>query len=163
MIDLKEISELLHQRSEEIFPQCSSWTASDWFLELTGEIGEAANIIKKLNRGDQNHEELYLKLQDEFSDIFLCLLLNSFYHNIDLEKSIPIKFNRSSRDRGSKTRLEPKFPGKIENADPVEIEVYGLSVAQIRALIIYYQNEEGVDLITIRNSSPETIAKEARG
>ena len=27
-----------------------SWSLSDWVTALTGEVGEAANVIKKLNR-----------------------------------------------------------------------------------------------------------------
>jgi len=30
--------------------QISDWSLSDWMTALAGEVGEAANIIKKLNR-----------------------------------------------------------------------------------------------------------------
>ena len=165
-MNLTEVAKLLAKRSKETFPQCESWTASDWFLELVGEVGEAGNIIKKLNRGDQNRIELKEKLAEELSDILVCLLLNSSFHSIDLEESVPIKVNSDSRKRGSDVRLPPKFPGlpthpqdsekKIE-IDMNSFRLYGLNIPQLRALIIYFQDRNTLDLKEIVELTPEEI------
>ncbi len=58
----------------------SSWSLSDWFLAVIGEIGEAANIGKKLNRvidgipgNKETPEELELSLRQELADAFIYL------------------------------------------------------------------------------------------
>jgi NTP pyrophosphatase (non-canonical NTP hydrolase) len=55
-----------------------TWTASDWMLALLGELGEAANVIKKFNRirdgvhgNKENIDELSRKLQEELGDTFV--------------------------------------------------------------------------------------------
>ena len=57
-----------------------SWSLSDWFTALVGELGEAANVAKKLNRvrdgvrGNKETEgELKDKLKGELADTFIYL------------------------------------------------------------------------------------------
>lgn len=151
MIDLTNISESLSKRTSEIFPQCKSWTNSDWFLELVGEVGEAGNIIKKINRQDTNQKELHEKLKSEFADIFLCLLLNCNHHKIDLEISTFEKFNLDSTNRNSTIKLDPNLIFK-------DFKLWGLDLAQLRALINFYRSTTGLDPIGL-NLSPERIIK----
>jgi len=58
-----------------------SWTLSDWCTATLGELGEAANVIKKLNRvrdgipgNAETEAELWAKLSEEIADTvtFLC-------------------------------------------------------------------------------------------
>ena len=58
----------------------SSWSLSDWMTATAGELGEAANIIKKLNRyrdgipgNSESEEELRSKLADELADVAIAL------------------------------------------------------------------------------------------
>lgn len=60
--------------------QLSSWSTSDWFLATLGELGEAANVAKKLNRvrddipgNKETAEELRNKLRHEIGDAFIYL------------------------------------------------------------------------------------------
>jgi NTP pyrophosphatase (non-canonical NTP hydrolase) len=60
--------------------QLDSWSTSDWFLAALGELGEAANIAKKLNRvrdgipGNKvSPDELRAKLRQELGDVFVYL------------------------------------------------------------------------------------------
>lgn len=64
----------------------SGWSFSDWVVALGGEIGEALNVVKKLNRvrdgirgNDRSPVELRAALSDELADaaIYLDLLLAS--------------------------------------------------------------------------------------
>jgi NTP pyrophosphatase (non-canonical NTP hydrolase) len=57
-----------------------SWSNSDWFTAILGELGEAANVAKKLNRirdgipGNKETEiELRNKLRQELGDVFVYL------------------------------------------------------------------------------------------
>lgn len=57
-----------------------SWDLSDWFLATMGELGEAANIAKKLNRirdgikgNKETEQELRDKLRKEIGDAFMYL------------------------------------------------------------------------------------------
>jgi NTP pyrophosphatase (non-canonical NTP hydrolase) len=58
----------------------SAWSMSDWFLAALGELGEAANIAKKLNRvrdgipGNKDSvQELHDKLRKELGDVYVYL------------------------------------------------------------------------------------------
>jgi NTP pyrophosphatase (non-canonical NTP hydrolase) len=57
-----------------------SWSNSDWFTAILGELGEAANVAKKLNRirdgipGNREDElTLKIKLRQELGDTFVYL------------------------------------------------------------------------------------------
>lgn len=78
----------LRDRSQELFPECRSWTISDWLMALIGELGEAANILKKINRGDLTIDEAKEQgLGLEFGDVFsyLCLLADKCQINLEDE------------------------------------------------------------------------------
>ena len=58
----------------------NSWSASDWMTATMGELGEAANIVKKLNRyrdgingNKEAEDELRNKLRKELGDTFVYL------------------------------------------------------------------------------------------
>lgn len=90
----------------------NSWSTSDWFVATLGELGEAANIAKKLNRvrdgvpgNKQTPEELRDKLRQEIGDVFvyLDLLAQSLGFNI-AEAAVEV-FNAKSRDIGYPEKL----------------------------------------------------------
>lgn len=58
----------------------NAWSMSDWFTALAGEVGEAGNVIKKMNRvrdGMQqrgvDNDTLKEKLKMEIGDIYIYL------------------------------------------------------------------------------------------
>jgi NTP pyrophosphatase (non-canonical NTP hydrolase) len=68
-----------------------AWTSSDWMTAVMGELGEAANIVKKLNRvrdcipgNKETEKELKNKLYQELGDtfVYLDLLSQSLAFNI---------------------------------------------------------------------------------
>lgn len=74
---------------------------------LTGEVGEAANIVKKLNRyrdeikGNQLSEsELKAEFRKELADVFIYLDLLCQAANIGLSDAILDKFNETSKKIG---------------------------------------------------------------
>ena len=54
-------------------------------LALAGEIGELANVVKKLERGDLSYAEALERLEDESADVLIYLLKLSYQTGIDLE------------------------------------------------------------------------------
>lgn len=82
-----------------------SWSLSDWMTATMGELGEAANVAKKLNRirdlipgnsGDEPEEVLRCKLADEIADTFIYLDLLAQSQGIVLSDVVRDKFNRTS-------------------------------------------------------------------
>ena len=84
-----------------------SWTASDWMVALAGEVGEAANIIKKLNRfrdgipgNTETVQVLTSKLGEELADVYTYLDLLCQSQGIDLRKEVESKFEKVSKKMG---------------------------------------------------------------
>lgn len=79
------------------------WSLSDWMTATLGELGEAANIAKKLNRyrdgipsNSEPEENLKKMLADELADAFIYLDLMCQSQNIVLEDAVINKFNKTS-------------------------------------------------------------------
>ncbi len=76
--------------------------------ELAGEVGEACNLIKKLERerlGIRGSRTTVEELAEELADVIICADLIAMQEGIDLEKSIRDKFNATSEKYGLKTRM----------------------------------------------------------
>lgn len=85
----------------------SSWSLSDWMTATLGELGEAANVAKKLNRvrdgipgNKQSPEELQAMFADELADAYIYLDLMAQAAGIDLPAAIRSKFDRKSEEIG---------------------------------------------------------------
>lgn len=50
-------------------PDGSDWSLDDWLVAVVGELGEAANLMKKVRRGDITLLEARPDLADELADI----------------------------------------------------------------------------------------------
>lgn len=84
-----------------------SWSGSDWMVAVVGEIGEAANVLKKLNRvrdgvpgNKQTPEELECKLRSELADAYIYLDLFCQSRGIDLEQAVNETFEAKSLEIG---------------------------------------------------------------
>ena len=93
-----------------------SWRPAEWVVAMVGELGEACNVLKKMNRlrdgitgnrksVDMTRELLQAQLGEELADtmIYLELLSNSL--GVDLEKEVVKKFNKVSEELGFSERL----------------------------------------------------------
>ena len=76
--------------------------------ELAGEVGEACNVIKKLERerlaiaGSRDTVE---HLAEELADVIICADLIAMAEGIDLDAAVASKFNATSIKVGLNTRL----------------------------------------------------------
>lgn len=91
----------------------SSWSLSEWMTATMGELGEAANVIKKLNRerdgvpgNKETHEELVANLEEEIADTACYLDLLAQAAGFDLETIRDAKFAKKSREIGY---VEPRM------------------------------------------------------
>jgi len=83
----------------------SDWSLNDWMVAVTGELGEAANVLKKVRRGDLTLEEARPMLRQEFADVVIYLDLLSQRAGVDLGEAVIETFNAKSVKVGSRVRL----------------------------------------------------------
>lgn len=77
--------------------------------ELAGEIGEACNVIKKLDRerlGIKGSCDTVEHLAEELADGIICIDLIAMAEGIDLNAAVARKFNMTSEKVGLETRLK---------------------------------------------------------
>lgn len=98
------------------FPSAKqNWTAADWMTALVGEVGELANLLKKLRRGvdlsrGQSMEEIRAQLAGELGDIQTYLDLLAANLGVDLGRATIEKFNEVSKRVGSPLTLHGSLP-----------------------------------------------------
>lgn len=92
------------------------WDAGDQITaayrgnELAGEVGEACNVIKKLERermGIRGSRDTVEHLAEELSDIVICTDLIAMQYGIDLDAAVAAKFNATSEKVSLPVRLCP--------------------------------------------------------
>lgn len=90
----------------------TDWDTSDWFLAVMGELGEAANVGKKLNRvrdgipgNKETPDALRAKLRKELGDVFVYLDLLCQAHGFSIADAAAEVFNAKSAEIG--------YPGKL--------------------------------------------------
>lgn len=114
-MNLQEFSRINRERCEspEGFNHAlNSWSTSDWFTATMGELGEAANVAKKLNRvrdgitgNDETPEELRVKLGRELADTFIYLDLLAQSVGVDLSEVVADTFDAKSEKMRYPVRL----------------------------------------------------------
>jgi NTP pyrophosphatase (non-canonical NTP hydrolase) len=90
-------------------PDGSDWSLGEWSNAVLGELGEAANLIKKIQRGDTTLEEARAALAKEFADVITYMDLLAFRAGVDLGEATTSKFNEVSERVGCLIRLPPNF------------------------------------------------------
>ena len=83
----------------------SDWSLSQWSNAVLGELGEAANLIKKIERGDFTLDETREELAKEFADVMTYLDLLAMRAGVDLGRATIDKFNEVSDRVGSPVKL----------------------------------------------------------
>lgn len=91
----------------------SDWSAADWSNAAAGEMGELANVIKKIRRQqtgmrgsvDPDMHVLLDQAADELADTVIYLDLVAAFLGIDLGAAIRRKFNAISEREGFEQTL----------------------------------------------------------
>lgn len=87
-------------------PDGSDWSLAQWSNAVLGELGEAANIIKKVDRGDMTLEEALPSLAKEFADVQTYLDILAFRAGVDLGQATIDKWNEVSARINCSLRIE---------------------------------------------------------
>lgn len=97
--------------------------------ELAGEVGEACNIIKKLERerlGIAGSRATKEQLAEELADVVICADLIAMNEGIDLmRRAVPAKFNATSRKVNLQTRFSPAMEYTAEEVSGLLREAFG--------------------------------------
>lgn len=114
-VDFKDFSAFNRRRCEAphgFNHKLSDWSLSDWMTATLGELGEAANVAKKLNRvrdgipgNAETPEQLKQNLADELADAFIYLDLLAQSQGIVLQDAVLAKFQRTSAKIGYEDTL----------------------------------------------------------
>lgn len=83
----------------------SDWSLGDWVCAVTGELGETANLIKKVQRNDVSLDEARSELAKELADVACYLDILAFRCGVDLGVAVASKFNEVSRRVGCEVFL----------------------------------------------------------
>lgn len=86
-------------------PDGRDWCLAQWCNAALGELGEAANLIKKIDRGDFTLDEARPALGHELADVLSYLVILARLAGIGLSQSTVEKFNLVSERVGSPVRL----------------------------------------------------------
>jgi len=87
-----------------------SWTASDWLVAVTGELGELASLLKMRNRErdglvGNKFSPSKEQIADELADVLIYLDLLAEVLGVDLGEAVVKKFNEVSIRVGFPERL----------------------------------------------------------
>ncbi len=82
-----------------------AWQPNDWMTAVIGELGEMANVLKKVRRGDFTLEEALPKLEQEAADVVIYMDLLTACCGINLGEAVMETFNTKSVQVGSRVRL----------------------------------------------------------
>ncbi len=83
-----------------------AWTPSQWLQAVVGELGEYANLRKKVERGDFTLAEKRAELADELADVCIYLDLLAQSVGVDLGPAVMSKWNRTSEKVGAPIRID---------------------------------------------------------
>ena len=104
MLRLPEFKDALGRPAHEK-ADGSDWSPADWTVAMVGEVGEFANKLKKVRRGDMPLSAAKEYLLQELADIVIYLDILAFQLHIDLDDAIVNTWNAKSRQVGCSLRL----------------------------------------------------------
>ena len=79
----------------------SDWSPAQWLQAVVGELGEYANLRKKVERGDMTIDEARSMLADELADVIIYIDILASQLDVDLSEAVMSKWNRTSEKVGA--------------------------------------------------------------
>lgn len=172
--DRDELVKLADLRSANVARQ-KEWDAGNQLTlayrgnELAGEVGEACNVIKKLERerlGIKGSRDTVAHLAEELADVVICADLIAMHEGIDLlGEAVPAKFNATSEKVGLKTRLTTASVGAMRGAleriaDPRNIHFAGDAQVVARKALAAANQSDVEALAATTAERPGTVTSE---
>lgn len=81
------------------------WSDAEWLQAVVGELGELANMMKKVRRGDLTADDARPDIAKELADVAIYLDILAFRLGVDLGAAIVQKFNEVSDRVGADVKL----------------------------------------------------------
>lgn len=78
----------------------SDWSPASWLQAVIGELGEYANLRKKVERGDFTLGRVKQKLASELADVVIYLDLLAYQLGIDLGDAVMTTWNKKAEELG---------------------------------------------------------------
>lgn len=105
--NVRRLPEFKNRKGEPAHSEAdgSDWKLSAWCNAVLGELGEAANLIKKVERGDLTLDEARAELAKEFADVQTYLDILAFRAGVDLSDATIAKWNEVSERVGCRIRI----------------------------------------------------------
>lgn len=94
-----------HGRIAHAIADGSGWSDAEWLQAVVGELGELANVMKKVRRGDLTMEEARAEVSKELADVQIYLDILAFRLGVDLGEATVAKFDEVSRRVGANVFL----------------------------------------------------------
>lgn len=84
-------------------PTEGDWSPAEWLQATVGELGELANLMKKIRRGDFDIEDpaVAAEVRHELADVAIYLDILALQFDVDLGRAIREKFNIVSERVGA--------------------------------------------------------------
>jgi len=79
-------------------------------VSLAGEVGEIANLVKKLDRGDLEFSLMMEQIPEELADVMIYVIKIAYQSGIDLEKAVLEKMDLNE------TRFPQDSPERVPDA-----------------------------------------------
>jgi NTP pyrophosphatase (non-canonical NTP hydrolase) len=97
-------------------PDGSDWSLGEWCNAVLGELGEAANLIKKVHRGDLTLDEARHELAKEYADVVTYIDLLAFRTGVDLGAATAEKWDEVAARVGVPLRIADFATPKVPDA-----------------------------------------------
>lgn len=106
--NVARLPQFKNRRGEQAHSEAdgSDWKLSAWSNATLGELGEAANLIKKIERNDLTLDDARVELGKEFADVVIYLDLLAYRAGINLGQAVMDKFNEVSKRVGSNVVID---------------------------------------------------------
>ena len=100
------------------------WTPAHWMQATVGELGELANLLKKVDRGDFPFEQVKAEVAKELADVQTYLDILALKLGVDLGQATIDKFNEVSARIGSHVLLGEQRKGDSDGFKKGDIVRY---------------------------------------
>lgn len=110
-------------------PDGSDWSLNDWMTAILGELGEAANLVKKIRRGDMALTAARDELGREFADVVIYTDLLAF--RLDKPLGIPTGSNTFNQLRSISSSPSIIHQDEISDCMVASLGGYGRASEQL--------------------------------
>lgn len=108
----------------------SDWSPAQWLQAVTGELGEYANLRKKVERGDLTIDEAAPALADELADVVIYLDILASQLGIELGEAVMSKWNRTSERVGAPLYIDSEGCWNYDAPEPEVMSIDELTLTE---------------------------------